>query len=845
MIAVALALGRHLGRHPWALGLALLGIALGVGMATAIDLAIASSRRAFGESLAGVTGRATHQIVAGPSGIADAEFARLRTELAPLPLAPVVESVVALADRPGRVLRLTGIDPLSEPPFRPYLGRLTGGDTEALAALMTRPGTVALERGAAEALEVRVGDRLALLVSTRRVEATLAAVVDAGDAYARRALADVLLCDIATAQEILGRRGVIDRIDLIATDADAPRLAAARLPPAAELGRAESRGHALEQMTAAFHLNLTAMGLLALLVGVFLIYNTVGFLVVQRRELIARLRLHGATRGAIAAVVLIEAAAVGAVGSALGLVAGLAAARTLVDGVSRTINDFWFVVAVRDVALPPGLLALNLGIGIAASVGAALAPALDAARTRPAAAIAASAYAERARRWAPLVALVGVACGGLSAALLAWGGSSVALGFAAMALAIVACALVTPLILGIATMLAARPLGAMFGPIAAMAARSVRATLGRTGVAVAALAVACAASLGVGIMVGSFRLALIDWLDAALRADVYVSAPRAVSARIGEVPLDPDLVARLSAVPGVAAVIVKRDARPATSVGRVDVTAFDLPREARGSFRFVTGDPATAWDRVEAGAALVTAPFAMRHGLGLGDELRFATDRGERAATIVGVVKDYSSDQGTVLMALGSWRAWYDDRGISAFSAFAAPDVTPDELVARLRAASGGHELWISSNRDLRRESLAVFDRTFAVTDAIRLLSGGVAFLGVLSALLALALERAREIALLRMHGCTPAQAAGLIAGQAAITGIAAGVLAIPLGAMLAAMLTQVINRRSFGWSFDLRIDPAEAAVTVALALGASLLAAVWPCWRAFRQTPAAALRGE
>jgi putative ABC transport system permease protein len=840
---VGTVLRRHLGRHPWLVVLAVLGIALGVAMSTAIDLAIASSRRAFAESTAAVTGRATHQIVAGPSGIPDAEVACLRAELAPDQLAPVVESDVALPEHPGRVLRLTGVDPLSEPPFRPYLGSLTSGDAAALAALMTRPATIALLRATADELGLSVGSRLALLIGTRTVTVEVAALLDPGDGFSRRALADVAACDIATAQELLGRAGVIDRIDLIAREGE--DLSRVQLPAGASLAPAASRAQALDQMTRAFHLNLTALGLIALVVGMFLIHNTAGFLVVQRREAIARLRLAGATRGAIAGAILAEAATFGVVGSALGLALGIVAAQALVGAVTRTISDLYFVVSVREAALPGATLALNAAVGVAVTVAAAAMPAWEATRTRPAAVLAPSAHAERARRAAPWLAAAGFGCGALAAALIAIGGPGLVAGFAALGLVIAAWAMLVPWLLGLGAAALAPALSRALGPIAAMAARSVRATLGRTGVAVAALAVASAASLGVGVMVGSFRAALVDWLDSTLRADVYISAPRSVAAKINEVPLAPDLVRRLAAAPGVMAFTTKRDAHPMSAAGRLDLVAFDMPPEVRRAFTFTVGQPAAAWAAFADGAALVTEPFAFRHDVRPGSTLRILTDRGEREFPIAGVVKDYSNDQGAVFLERRTYERWWDDRGVSGVSAFAAPGVSADQLMANLRAAAGADALQMSSNRDLRRESLEVFDRTFAVTRVIRILAGAVAFLGVLSALMALALERAREVAMLRMHGCTPRQVAALLGGQAAITGAAAGLLALPLGIALAAVLALVINRRSFGWTFDLRVDWADPAQAVALAIAAALLAAIYPAWKMSRLPPAAALRGD
>ncbi|MBA3708855.1 MAG: FtsX-like permease family protein [Planctomycetes bacterium] len=841
---------RHLKRHPWIVALAVIGIALGVGMSTGIDLAIASSRRAFAESVAGVAGRATHQIVAGPSGIPDAEYLRIRRELSPLATAPVVACDVSLPSRPGRILQLTGVDPLSEQPFRPYVGGVgssggSGGAGSAVMRLMGTPDGVALLRATADELGLELGSELAIRIGTRTRPLRVVALLDAGEAMARRALADVAVVDISTAQEILERVGRIDRIDVIAPEDDR-RLAALALPAGAELVPAGARTAALEQMTRAFHLNLTALSLLALVVGMFLIYNTMSFLVVQRRELIGHLRLAGATRGQVAGAIIGEAAVLGAIGTAIGVIAGIGAAQVLVAGITRTVSDLYFVVAVRDVAVPIGHLALNAALGMGATLIAAGIPVWEATRTRPAAAVGRSTIESKTLRLAPWLAASGVAAIALAGVAIACSGRSIIVGFAALAVLILGYAALMPMLVALGAWTIRPLLGWLGGPIAAMAARSVVATLSRTGVAVAALVIASAASLGVGTMVGSFRASLIEWLDATLRSDVYVSPPRAVPARFGEVPLPDGLVERLAAAPGVRAMVTKRDAHPSTPEGRIDLVAFDVSDEFHGSFRFLSGTPKSAWPAFRGGeAVLVTEPYAFHHQARVGGSVWMRTDRGDHDFAIVGVIKDYSNDRGTVFISRAAYDRWWDDRGFSAASFLAAEGTTPEQLMSSLRAAAGSDELAMSSNASLRRDSLIVFDRTFAITGVIRILAGAVAFLGILGALLSLALERAREIGLMRMHGCTPGQVAALIGGQAAITGLFAGVLSIPLGIALSEVLALVINRRSFGWTFAISVDPWLCLQAVALALAASLLAAIHPARRLASTPPAAVLRRE
>jgi len=190
-------------------------------------------------------------------------------------------------------------------------------------------------------------------------------------------------------------------------------------------------------------------------------------------------------------------------------------------------------------------------------------------------------------------------------------------------------------------------------------------------------------------------------------------------------------------------------------------------------------------------------------------------------------------------------RAW-DDRRISGLALEAAPGVDVDALVAAVRERGGdGRRLVVRSNRALRETSLEIFDRTFAITGVLRTLSVAVAFVGMLAALMALQLERTREIGVLRTLGLTPRQVWGLVTAQTGIIGLLSGLLAVPSGLLLAAVLVFVINRRSFGWTMELDPSPGILLQGVALAVLAALLAGLYPAWRMARGEPAEALRDE
>ena len=314
---------RHLARHPWQAALSVLGIALGVAVVVSIDLASESARRAFTLAAEGVTGRATHQIVSGSGGFDERLVPRLTRELGLHPVAPVVEGWVGLKAAPGRTLQLLGVDPFSEAPFRPYLARGSGRGGRALAALVTEPGAVVLSRETAGDLGVHAGDTVVLRVSGRERPVRVLALIEPENARSAQALRNLVVADVTTAQEVLDQAGRLSRVDLALPggsegDAILARLRAALLP-GVEIVAAPARSEFVGELTHAFDVNLTALSLLALMVGLFLAYNTVTFSVVQRRATIGMLRALGVTRAEIVGVVLAEALLLALVATALGL----------------------------------------------------------------------------------------------------------------------------------------------------------------------------------------------------------------------------------------------------------------------------------------------------------------------------------------------------------------------------------------------------------------------------------------------------------------------------------------------------------------------------------------------
>ncbi len=844
----------HALRRPLQSLLLVLGVALGVSVVVAIDLANRSALAAFEISTEAITGRATHRVLGGPEGLRAEDYRRLRVGGGLRQVAPVVEGRVRLPADGGAAYNLLGVDPLAEPPFRDLLGGAESGGLpeDLLGPLLTRPGAALISREVADRTGLAVGDRTRVETAAGDRELYVAGLLEPSDGLSRRALESLILVDIASAQEILDRLGRLDRIDL-RLPAEPAALAArladleGRLPAGARIEPASESQATVRSMTEAFRLNLTALSLLALLVGMFLIFNTVRFSVVQRRATLATLRSLGATRAEIFAMILVETAVLATLGAGLGVLLGILLGRGAVLLVTQTINDLYFVVTVRGVRIEAWPLLRGALLGLAAASIAAFLPALEATRVPPVTALRRSSAEAGARARAPRLAALGLLCALLGAGLLALPGRRVDLGFAGMAAIILAFAAAVPW-LTLVTMRAVTPwTGRLFGLVGRMAPRDVSRALSRTAVAIAALMVAVCVSIGVSLMVGSFRNTVELWLADTLQADVFISAPSETANRVGS-GLDPSLAERLAGRPGVLELATAHRAQlRSPQLGPVDLAV--LSRDIAGDkrpFLAAEGDAAAVWRQLEAGAVSISEPFARRHDLGLDDRLTLETDDGPRDFPIAAIFYDYGSERGLVYMADPVYRGARADDRISSIALMLEPERDAEAFAAALRRElAEGPPLDIRSNRGLRAEVLRVFDRAFAITTALRVLAVLVAFVGVLSALMALQLERARDYGTLRASGMTEGQLGGLVLLETGLIGAMAGLASWPAGSSLALLLIYVINRRSFGWTIQPEWTPGPYLAALALSLGAALLAGLFPAWRLRRLPIARVLREE
>jgi len=829
---------RYVLQRRWQSGLNILGILIGVMMVVAVDLANNSARQAFDDSIDILNGSITHQIVGGSDGVPDAVYTRLKTELGIARAAPALGGQVRIHDDE---LTLIGLDLLSERTLQRKRPGLSASALQLTGNLMTvfgSPRHIVLPEKIASQIGLAEGDTFTVASLQGVTEVTLAATFAVpGDGE----VPSIMFADIAGAQAILGREGRINSIDMILDEADVLTITN-WLPVNLALVTAEGRNDSTRQMSDAFHVNLLAMSLLSLLVAGLLIYNTVTLSVIQRWQTLGIFRAEGVTGGQVFRLVLIENALTGLIASLLGVVAGYLLGRFLVTMVTATVDALYLDLAVSAFRASPVVLIKGLVLGVVLSLLSALLPAWYASRAQPITLQHQGVSGEQWIRRIPWLALLGLCFLLAGWVMLLPDYGSLVIGFVALTLMVFGYCLCVPLCLYGLLGVILHSAGRWLNLATLMALRNTRMAINRSGLAVAALCVAVSVTVGVGVMIGSFRGTVILWLEQSLPGDIQLTAVSGPALATGmPATLKDDLVG----LSGITAAHNSVLGQVESNLGRIRLGVNDIPAEEKFYLKDTTSHGVQAFNNAE--GVFVSEPLAYLNHLSPGDSLTLLTDSGEVAFPIVGIFHDYTSGSGMVHMHEKLYSRYWEQRPFSRMTLETAPAVDDDEVLVQIeqRLDREDSSYNLISNRQLRDLTLRIFDRTFAITRVLRMLAILVAFVGVVSTLMALQLEKGREFAILWATGMTPGGIAGLILQQTIILGLCAGLLALPLGLLMSDILIDVINRRSFGWSMQHFLPESVLVEGFVLALVAAVLAGIYPAWRAGKISTALALREE
>ena len=824
---------RPLVREPVRMGLTVLAIALGVAVVLAIDLAGNAATGSFHSSLETLTGNYNFEITA-TGGVPEQIVGQLAKLPLDLSLSPRMEDFVVVA-RTKKPIVLLGLDLIGETNLlQSQTGLQNSASEENFTANFSANDSIL----AGSSLGWKKGDKVSLIIGDHDGTFTVRSIYDDQNQPA-------IVMDIAAAQRALTRAGQVDRI-LIRTleneNANAfSKQIAALLPPGVELRAAGTSTEENRKMLAAFRWNLKLLSYIALIVGAFLIYNTISVSVVRRRAEIGIARAMGASRTNVLLAFTCEAAVLGLAGAAIGIPLGRVMASGAVRLMGSTVNALYVSSRPGPIELGVSSLLTALVVGIGVAVIAAFAPAQEAAQITPIEAMARGRkeFLVRVHKTRDLLIAFFLAAASWVAAMAPPINGKPLFGYAAALLLIAAGTLAIPAAVAAVMKISGAVLKASC-VAALLASRSLVGSLRRTSVLVGALATAVAMMVSVGIMVGSFRTTVIQWMEGEVPADFYLR-PAGNPSLEKHPTISPQLADKLAALPGVEAVDRIRAYQVDYEGIPTTVAAADFHgSHKRGRSDFFSGRSAEEVFRElhTSNSVIVSEPFTYKHNVKAGDTISLRLGTSLASFRIADIYYDYGSERGFILMDRSAMKKYLPDDAPSNLAVYVAGGADPNHVREEIARATTGYRVLIFSNADLRREAVKIFDKTFAITYALEAVAVFVAVMGVAGALLALVIDRKRELGLLRFVGAASAQIRRMILVEAALLGLLANAAGMLLGFALSLILVFVVNKQSFGWTIRFHWPVAVLSAAISLIFVATVLAGFYPARIAVRLNP-------
>lgn len=805
-----LALLSHWRRHRVQCFSIFTGLWLATALWTGVQALNSQARSDYARASAVLTGPLQAQLIARNGERFDqALYVQLRR--LGWAVSPVLEGRLRLPGEPARSVRLIGIEPLSLQPASSIAGvQLQAFD---LQAFIGSPGQAWVGPDTLRQLNTSPGQ------PPRDSEGQLLPPLVLQPALAP----GVIVVDIGHAQTLLNAPGQLSRLLLAHTPGPLPADIARYL----ELQPRQDDG-GLQRLTDSFHLNLTALGLLAFVVGLFIAHAAIGLALEQRRGLIRNLRACGVSLKTLLGALVLELGLFAALGGLAGVASGYALAAWLLPDVAASLRGLYGAQVAGTLSLPAGWWLLGVLVSVLGALLAGLQSVMRAARlpllalAQPQAwRLAQGPWLKRQALLAGLLLLLALACGVFGAGLLS--------AFGMLAGLLLAAALLLPALLDrVLAWLADR----CHRPLAQWFVADSRQQLPALSLALVALLLALAASVGVGSMTEGFRKTFVGWLDLRLSADLYVT-PRDTAQGLQIVEWLKQQPVASVVLPGWRA-DMQLQGWPVQVQGIVDHPAY----RARWP---LLEQHSRAWQRLASGqAVMLSEQLARRLNLQLGDSLKLPADT--PALPVVGIYADYGNPKGHVLVNAGWLRAHWPRATLAGLSVDLSAERVP-VLKAALQQHFALDDSRVVEQARLKRWSTDVFNRTFAATAALNSLTLGVAGVALFINLLTLGQARLGQLAPLWALGVRRMQLVWLSLGQTLMLSSFTVLLAIPLGLLLAWCLVAVVNVQAFGWRLPLYVFPMQLLQLTVLGMLTSLLACAWPLWQLARRQPRELLR--
>ncbi|MHB8773192.1 MAG: ABC transporter permease [Syntrophales bacterium] len=841
---------KHVKHQKFRTVMALFGVALGVASLTSVDIVKLSVVRSMEDSIGHITGRAVLQITGTEAGFPESLLERVQNVPGVEYAAPVIETNANLVAGSERSFVVLGIDVLQDNNIRRYSVTDESADIPDTLLFLAKPDSILLTREMAKRENIAIDQKIRVQTVQGIKTFTVRGLLEP-DGPAKALGGDIAIMDIYAAQLAFGKDLRIDRIDVSiirgeTLDAVKGRIQSS-LPQGYNIDTPAGRSRQMENFLGRFRKSMNLISFVALIVGMYLIYNTVSISVVQRRREIGILRALGATRSQILRLFLAETVALALLASLLGVWLGIVLAKLSISAVSQTVSSFYARSQVAELEFSLLGMLRNVGIGVIASIVAAAFPARSSIRITPVSAIRSQPYAaDGAARnrlltlsSASLIALAGIIIAVYKSAELASPIRSSTTTTLAVICLLLGISLAMPLFLNWFIFAYRSVIASHFGAVGRLAGLNLEKNLSRNSVAVAAVFLSISLAVGAASMVNSVRSGFMDYIDSVERSDILVTSGHPLaSAGAPTIPMPLSLARELEAIPGVASAAPYRKLFLNITGKRILLEMVDVAHWLRHNTCTVVEGRYDDLSRSmpDKNAVAINEVVAARMGLKSGDSVTLPTPAGPMSFRIAAVVVSYESEAGVIIMDMGTYARHWQDHVADMFSVY----VKPGSDVAAVRDAiqdrfRNQRKMFVLPSREFRAEISKLFDRSFVMTDAANVLSLIIAGFGIVVTLLASVLERTREIGILRSIGMTRSQLSGVVILESALLGAAGGVLGAAVGVLAGWINLEGFYRLYFGNSVTYQIHGGSVLSSLLLTIVLSMLAGLYPALRAAR----------